>query len=265
MFGIVTVSAVTLSLSALFHAIVTIFKPSASSKAVKRARRVLILSAHPDDECMFFGPSIRSFILGGCEVHLLCLSSGDYDRLGHLRKQELYKSCEIIGIRKCNVTLIQHSKLEDDPSMTWQEDIVGHIALKYIKQLSIDTVITFDGGGVSGHPNHISCNKGMVYIVKNELLPSNCTVLTLVSVNKFRKYCGMLDIPYSYFSNEHTLISNYDSIFTCQKAMKAHWSQLVWFRWLYIMFSSYMIVNTLQNLEVKSDDTYDDSLLYKLQ
>lgn len=41
-------------------------------------RRVLIVTAHPDDECMFFGPTILALTQREepCTVYLLCLSNG---------------------------------------------------------------------------------------------------------------------------------------------------------------------------------------------
>jgi hypothetical protein len=36
---------------------------------------VLILTAHPDDECMFFSPTIQS-LTRTAQVHVLCLSLG---------------------------------------------------------------------------------------------------------------------------------------------------------------------------------------------
>lgn len=40
-------------------------------------RRVLIVIAHPDDESMFFGPTILSLTRrDNCTVYLLCLSNG---------------------------------------------------------------------------------------------------------------------------------------------------------------------------------------------
>jgi N-acetylglucosaminylphosphatidylinositol deacetylase len=32
--------------------------------------------------------------------------------------------------------------------------------------------------------------------------------------------------------------------------MRRHWSQLVWFRWLYVLFSRYMWVNDLVEVKV---------------
>lgn len=41
-------------------------------------RRVLIVTAHPDDECMFFGPTILSLAKrSNCTIYLLCLSNGE--------------------------------------------------------------------------------------------------------------------------------------------------------------------------------------------
>lgn len=41
------------------------------------AKRVLLVIAHPDDECMFFGPTIFRLCEQGTEVYLLCLSNGN--------------------------------------------------------------------------------------------------------------------------------------------------------------------------------------------
>lgn len=42
-------------------------------------RRVLIVTAHPDDESMFFGPTILSLAKrSNCTIYLLCLSNGMY-------------------------------------------------------------------------------------------------------------------------------------------------------------------------------------------
>lgn len=38
--------------------------------------RVLIVTAHPDDECMFFAPTIMQLVELHASVHLLCLSQG---------------------------------------------------------------------------------------------------------------------------------------------------------------------------------------------
>lgn len=69
------------------------------------ARGCLLVTAHPDDECMFFTPAIRAAIHAGERVHLLCLSSGNHDGLGAMRRRELERSCAVLGIT--SVTVIE--------------------------------------------------------------------------------------------------------------------------------------------------------------
>lgn len=68
---------------------------------------ILLVTAHPDDECMFFTPSVRHFKGRGDRLDLLCLSTGNFDGKGHVRRGELEKSAAVLGIN--SVTII------DDP------------------------------------------------------------------------------------------------------------------------------------------------------
>lgn len=55
------------------------------------ANNVLLLTAHPDDECMFFGPTLTSLrALTNVNIHVLCLSTGDYYAEGCYR--DIYPS-----------------------------------------------------------------------------------------------------------------------------------------------------------------------------
>lgn len=43
-------------------------------------KRVLIITSHPDDECMFFGPVILSIVQNlKSNIYLLCLSHGNFE------------------------------------------------------------------------------------------------------------------------------------------------------------------------------------------
>lgn len=53
-------------------------------KDVKNPRRVLLVIAHPDDECMFFGPTVLNFTANEhCTLYLLCLSTGNVASYGN--------------------------------------------------------------------------------------------------------------------------------------------------------------------------------------
>ena len=63
-------------------------------------KRVCLLIAHPDDEAMFFAPTVLALTRPGTGNHvsILCLSTGDADGLGETRKKELKKSGKLLGI-----------------------------------------------------------------------------------------------------------------------------------------------------------------------
>ena len=64
-----------------------------------RMPKFLLITAHPDDECMFFTPTIRNLIKNGGEIDLMCLSTGNFDGKGSIRRKELKKSSRILGIK----------------------------------------------------------------------------------------------------------------------------------------------------------------------
>ncbi|KAL1454059.1 hypothetical protein WDU94_010351 [Cyamophila willieti] len=135
-------------------------------------KRVLIVTAHPDDECMFFGPTILNLRLRNVHVSLLCLSAGDSPPNNkQVRKEELWKSCKVLGLDENHIELRQHSLLKDGHENNWSHKIIGTIILTHIETLDIDTVITFDEQGVSDHPNHIAIFEAMAYLTLNYLLP----------------------------------------------------------------------------------------------
>lgn len=67
-----------------------------------RNKRICLLIAHPDDEAMFFAPTVLALTRPetGNHVKILCLSSGNAEGLGDTRKRELVKSGLVLGLRK---------------------------------------------------------------------------------------------------------------------------------------------------------------------
>lgn len=67
-----------------------------------RNKRICLLIAHPDDEAMFFAPTVLALTRpeAGNHVKILCLSSGNADGLGETRKKELVKSSMLLGLAR---------------------------------------------------------------------------------------------------------------------------------------------------------------------
>ena len=92
---------------------------SLGSNATQNSPRILLLTAHPDDETFFFGPTLTSLIPSFAapvsassgsnasdsvttfpQVYSLCLSVGNADGLGDIRRRELGDSLDILGVTK---------------------------------------------------------------------------------------------------------------------------------------------------------------------
>uniref|UniRef100_A0A8D0GER2 N-acetylglucosaminylphosphatidylinositol deacetylase n=1 Tax=Sphenodon punctatus TaxID=8508 RepID=A0A8D0GER2_SPHPU len=128
--------------------------------------RALLVTAHPDDETMFFAPTILRLGRGRAQLWLLCCSSGNYYNQGDVRKEELLQSCAVLGIPPLNVAVIDHRDLPDSPSINWDIQLLATLILVAapvnVSVLPLQ-VVTFDAGGVSGHANHVSLYTALRY------------------------------------------------------------------------------------------------------
>lgn len=211
--------------------------------------RILFLTAHPDDECMFFAPTILSYTAADPNnVHLMCVTRGDYRNEGTVRTKELWDSCSRLGIPAENVTLLNNSHFPDDPSARWDTARLAHLLLNHIETLDIRVVATFDEDGVSGHANHKALHRAALYLASRNKLPPGCGAYALESVNIFRKYTSVLDVLPALLFDRRKHIASTTRFARARRAMEAHRSQMLWFRRLYIYTSRYMLVNTFSEI-----------------
>ncbi|XP_011557274.3 N-acetylglucosaminyl-phosphatidylinositol de-N-acetylase [Plutella xylostella] len=213
-----------------------------------KTKRVLVAVAHPDDECMFFGPTIYRLCEQGADVYILCLSNGNFEGLGSTRRKELWEACQELGVPEQNICLVTDTRLPDDPKAQWPVPVVAKLLQHQLDALDIDTLVTFDRGGVSSHKNHTAIFYAVAYMFVEKLLPKRCTVYTLDSVNIVRKYWGYLDLPLSFLLSSKRYFVRWTESRRVAGAMRRHRSQLAWFRRLYVALSRYMVINTLRRV-----------------
>ncbi|CRK25911.1 N-acetylglucosaminyl-phosphatidylinositol de-N-acetylase like protein [Verticillium longisporum] len=271
-------------------------------------KRICLLIAHPDDEAMFFAPTVLALTRPetGNHVKILCLSSGDADGLGETRKKELVKSGMALGLRQeDDVFVVESPDFQDSMTLTWDaHKIASLLCSAFAPQLahapassasptsasasaaataSIDVLVTFDAAGVSSHPNHISLHAGARAFLAQLLRarpgrPAPVALYTLTSVPLLRKYAAVADalptllgwylaggrsegeqqkedqnqdLPHPKTLLFFNQLTGDGGLPTAWKAMTtAHRSQMVWFRYAWIVLSRYMVINDLQLAEV---------------
>ncbi|KAK8117921.1 N-acetylglucosaminyl-phosphatidylinositol de-N-acetylase, partial [Apiospora kogelbergensis] len=187
-----------------------------------RNKRICLLIAHPDDEAMFFAPTLLALTRPdtGNHVKILCLSTGNQDGLGDTRREELKKSAKLLGLRdEDDALVLDDPNFQDSITATWDTGKIStllcqafapHLSRKSHSSgtpplASIDVLLTFDAGGVSGHPNHTSLYHGARRFISaltagkpNYACPVD--LYTLTTVGFARKYGGFLDVFATIFS-----------------------------------------------------------------
>ncbi|CAF0962933.1 unnamed protein product [Didymodactylos carnosus] len=196
---------------------------------------------------MFFSPTLLQLHEQNIPVYILCLSKGDYNRLGNLRLDEFYSSCKQLNIPNTNYRVINDPLLlRDDPTLDWQPDaIIGHVK-NVIQEWNINVLLTFDHQGISKHKNHVSIYRCLPHLIQ-QTKGRIKQVFVLNTVPLYRKYLTLIDLisyvmkfkhrpKYCFLLSRRHLLKPY-------LAMREHRSQLVWFRYLYMLFSRYIWIN----------------------
>jgi N-acetylglucosaminylphosphatidylinositol deacetylase len=205
-----------------------------SSRNNEENGNYLLVIAHPDDECLFFSPILLSL---DCNKYILCLSNGN-----NHRSDEFRRSCEQLRVKDHRI-IDDHIYLKDDQSVSWSsEAILGHVK-QSIRRWNISTIISFDENGVSGHRNHSSIYYALLQLSEN----SQIHFLSLQSLPIYRKYFTLIEFIRIYLIpksiNTKRFILPVKDSWIPYKAMLEHRSQLVWFRYLYLLFSRYIWIN----------------------
>lgn len=223
-----------------------------SSKTHMQNQSVLLVTAHPDDETMFFGPTLRHVLdpRKNNSVHLLVLSNGNSEGLGQLREAEMHNASLRIGLNPANLAVVDDSRLPDSMEAEWDQAVVAEHVAQHIERWQPQTVITFDEHGVSGHANHKAVHGGVLAAsVSRAAAERDFTMLTLYSVPLWRKYLFSVDSVLTKLTRnlavQYNVIMGSLDYHHITAALNCHRSQITWYRRLWSFFSRYMLVNDL--------------------
>lgn len=262
--------------------------------------RVGFVVAHPDDEAMFMVPTVIGMLSssrnadhgaseGGnqdsekerkrnIQIHMMCLSSGNADGIGATRIDE-WRKClrhmavisnehhvqvvnrvEPLRLDARAILVDNEEEFADGMRTHWDENRISQYVESFVLRYELQALFTFDGHGISQHPNHKAVHGGVM-----KFLGQHNAVLgyELETVSLWRKYAAFLDalLPGStsrYDSDNYlSYIIPSDYTFHAYSAMQCHASQFVWFRKLFVAVSRYAYYNTWKRMS--TSPAHDES------
>jgi LmbE family N-acetylglucosaminyl deacetylase len=126
----------------------------------KAPRKLLCVTAHPDDECFGFGGALMLAAEAGVETTVICFTDGQAatnrgeaksgEHLGEMRRSEFVASCKILDVTHCEVLDYQDGQLEFADFSA-----AAALLVERIRREKYDVVLTFGGdGAVNTHADH---------------------------------------------------------------------------------------------------------------
>lgn len=205
---------------------------------------VAVVVAHPDDEVLFFGPTLWALRERGRRVRVLSLTAPG------ARVHELRASGAALGAAS-----VVAGPWPDGPHERWDEaalDAWLRAALDAVPG-RLKSVVTFDSGGVSGHPNHVACGEAVARV---HAARPHFHLLRLRTVPLWRRYLGALDAVASVLllTSDMWLVApaGWRQPLVLWRHMSAHYgSQWVWYRKLMVLASRYTFINTFDVINAR--------------
>lgn len=123
-------------------------------------RRMMVVTAHPDDEASSFGGSLCLYQERGVETCVICLTPGQAatyrgaartdQELVAIRREEFAAACRLLKVSRGIVLDYPDGQLH----RLEMQRVVSDLVLR-IREFQPQVLLTFDpGGGVTGHTDH---------------------------------------------------------------------------------------------------------------
>lgn len=220
------------------------------TKDISSSGSVLLIIAHPDDEIMFWTPTIKYLMSYNLTIKILCLSNGNYYGIGEIREKEFYNVAKELKMEESQILNIP--ELQDNINIKWDPNVVSKQIQDFLAlNKDVKIILTFDNNGVTKHPNHISCNEGLKNYVNNnkeELIKNGIQIYFLDSFNFALQYTFIFPfLNYLFKRNGYMTMYFYYSY----KWMKIYKSQFNLLRKVHTIMSGYSFFNSYTKYEIK--------------
>jgi LmbE family N-acetylglucosaminyl deacetylase len=136
-------------------------------------RTVVVVHAHPDDEAIFTGATIRRLADRGARVVLVTATAGEMGTprtplprgatLGDVRRRELETAAEELGVARLVLLGRRDSGLPGWDSMEHDRALVrsdlqglSRTLAALVEAERAEAVVAYDADGIYGHPDHVA-------------------------------------------------------------------------------------------------------------
>ncbi|KAJ6469192.1 putative deacetylase LmbE-like domain-containing protein [Mycena vitilis] len=216
--------------------------------------RILLVTAHPDDETFFFSPTLTALsaptrsrgLRGDAEVFVAYLSTGNAKGLGEVRRNEFGQAMSIFGIREERRFILDHPYLQDNKTTAWDFTVIANEIRPIVVEHNITIILTFDSHGITGHPNHGSAFAGAAHLVfrtlSSAIRPRLFALYSRRATKNFGPLAALISQCYTYFEGP-VFVASWVDYLTALRATSKHPSQLRWHSFLKGLFSRYLWVN----------------------
>jgi LmbE family N-acetylglucosaminyl deacetylase len=175
---------------------------------------LMAVHAHPDDEATGTGGVLAKAAAEGIRTVLVTCTDGrcgdgpdgvkpgepghDPDKVVELRRQELERSCEVLGVSHLELLGYGDSGMMDWPTIDapgsfWStpvDEAAGRLA-ELMRRYQPDVVVTYDENGFYGHPDHIQAHRITMAAVAETGIPAK-VYWTTVPRTAFEEFARLM-------------------------------------------------------------------------
>ena len=155
-------------------------------------KKLLFITAHPDDESYAASGTINANNRAGGENYLICATLGDRGK-GHLlkpltknalkkkRKKELKSAARFLKIKKLFILNFPDSRVKEQKPKVFKQ------ALKIAEEIKPEYIISFGKDGGSGHLDHIAIGDISARVAKKFKIPFVAFAMSPKRAQAFKK------------------------------------------------------------------------------
>jgi N-acetylglucosaminylphosphatidylinositol deacetylase len=232
---------------------------------------LLLVIAHPDDESMFFAPTVVAAVHSGARVHVLSLTDGAGGGCPRVRARELAEAVAALGARPADARVAAVRGVRDGLREVWDGAAAAAAVSAAAARARARAVVTFDARGVTGHANPVAA-AAAARAARAADPGASWALWELRSAPLWRRFLGPLGdggcarrgggrAPWEQGEGTRgdvvarpgdDVVVRGRGLCPCARAhagMRAHASQYVWFRRLWVVFATLSYVNVLRCIE----------------